>query len=217
MAKQPVTLLGKGVREFSTGSAFHHCRPIWSRKWHALMLAALFFSPMLTGCLTLPTGKESKEKPPPGKPVQIATTWENEVMFLPDTEHDGKEMPCLGGRLYLFGNEGPEPIACEGTLDVKLLRNDQIGPDGEPKVIEVWQFPTKILQQMCSKDMIGWGYSLALPWATYDPNLKNLTMSTCFHPKDGFTLYARSKLNFQQQGKVLPIQQSVRVPGTVHQ
>ena len=39
-------------------------------------------------------------------PHQIAAAWEGRVMWTPDTVHEGKQVPALAGRLYLFGADG---------------------------------------------------------------------------------------------------------------
>jgi hypothetical protein len=127
------------------------------------------------------------------------TTWVTQLQFEPDILHDGRPTPCLVGRLYLFGPDGASTVTARGDLKVQLRVSDVIGPDGEPKLIEEWPFPDHLLQEMCSNDKwIGWGYRIVLPWATYHPALKNLTMSVAFTPKGGFPIYSRSKLVLQQ-------------------
>jgi hypothetical protein len=129
----------------------------------------------------------------------MITTWETQVQFVPDFLHDGKPTPCLVGRLYLFGPDGASTVTARGDVKVQLRVSDVVGPDGEPKLIEEWPLPDDLLQKMCSNDKwIGWGYRIVLPWATYQPGLKNLTMNVAFTAKDGFPIYSRSKLILQQ-------------------
>jgi hypothetical protein len=104
------------------------------------------------------------------------------------------------------------PIIADGDVVVQLLRADMVGPDGELHMVEQWTIPNDKLRQMRNKDMIGWGYTLALPWATYNPALKNFVISVCYRPLGGYAFYARSKLNIQYGERQFSTHQSVQLP-----
>jgi hypothetical protein len=171
----------------------------WGGRW--LTLAALAACPILSGCLTLPWAETPKETAPVGKVSQIITTWENHVVDQADIQHSGRLTPCVAGRLYLFAPDGKLPLICEGDVRVQLRYNDVTEPDGQPKLLEEWPIPSDVLQQMRSKDMVGWGYNLVLPWATFHPTLRNLTMVVSFTPTGGYPIYSHTKLRIQEEAQ----------------
>ncbi len=185
-----------------------------ARLARCLLLAVLAGCPLLGGCLTLPWNTEQfKETAPTARPVQIAVFPQNEVLDAPDAVHGGKLMKCIGGRYYLMAPGVASTVACDGQLRVELRCGDMRDPDGQPKLLEVWEtFTPELLRQMLSKDeQLGWGYSLALPWSTYNPTLHNLTLTLEFTPTGGYPIFAHTKLNFQEP-QVSQLQ-SFQVPG----
>ena len=46
------------------------------------------------------------------------------------------------------------------------------------------------LQRLVKKDMIGWGYTLFLPWGSYRPNLTKVHLALRYDPEKGPPLFA---------------------------
>ncbi|MGF1579351.1 MAG: hypothetical protein ACFCD0_08320 [Gemmataceae bacterium] len=177
-----------------------------------LPLTILFL--VCPGCVSLPlwSNHKNREEPPVGEVVEIVPRWERQVIFLPDPGKDGQPGPNLAMRLYLF-DKNLKPCRADGFLEVKLSLE---GPPQSPhdgKVLECWAFNKEMLCPAASKDrMIGWGYNVPLPWATYQPNLTKLQMNIKYTTKEGNILYKRSKLKLAIEAPTFNIRRR-SVPG----
>jgi hypothetical protein len=131
----------------------------------------------------------SKPDAPPHGPVhQVVATWNNQVLFAPDPVHGGRLSPGLAGRLYLFGPEIACPLEGDGSLVVDLYDESC----DKPVMLEEWRFDHDTLQRLFRKDVIGWGYTVLLPWGTYKPEIKQVHLKVCYQPAMGSPLYAES-------------------------
>jgi hypothetical protein len=147
------------------------------------------------GCFSLENWVVAK-KPPCGQVCQVAATWESQVFFTPDPVHGGKPSPVLGGRVYLF-DQHYQSVACTGDMMVQLYVEGPPDKGGQPVLLEQWNYPQQVLQTLCSKDMIGWGYTLALPWATFNPAISKVEIAVCYTTAGGVPQYSRTKLKLQ--------------------
>jgi hypothetical protein len=147
-----------------------------------------------------------------GQAMQIVATWERSVVMLPNTELNGKLIPCLAGRLWIFDRDGKLPLLRKGDVRVSLFAHDDIGQGRAPKLIEEWSLSSSVLEKMCSRDMIGYGYNLPLPWATYRANLKNLTLVVTFTSPNGEVLLSRAKVRLNDSTKHEPAHESQLAP-----
>jgi hypothetical protein len=139
-----------------------------------------------SGCVTL-SGQQSSKEATPGSdiPCQVSVRWHNDVVQAPDPVHSGQPTPGLVGRVYLFNN-AMLPVDGEGSLHVELA-DASVKP---PKVLERWNLPPEAVQKLKRKDIVGTGYSLFLPWATYRPDLTTIQMRVAYQPKNGPPLYS---------------------------
>ncbi len=140
----------------------------------------------------LASGCFSFEKPwlalhePEGPVVnQAHTYWESRVMVIEDVANNGRPVPGVAGRLYLFGTEIGHPIKGKGAVGVDLYdaTAGSPGPQSEP-LIHV-DLDAKSLDMLCRKDTIGWGYTLFLPWDTYRPEIKRIQLNLRYTPAPG--------------------------------
>src|SRR5437764_1853 len=122
-------------------------------------------------------------------------------MHRPDTIHGGALVPVLVGRIYLFGQTMATPLEGDGAVSVELFNPAEIvppgtegTPEGGPRRLERWTFDPVMLQKLRRKDMIGWGYNLALPWGTYRPELTRLQMRVCYQPAKGSPVFETGTL-----------------------
>jgi hypothetical protein len=152
------------------------------RSW--VLCGAALAVMMAAGCGSLLTlGHDSK--PPTGHVCHIATSWDNCLAVVSDSANGGAPLRGLKGRLYLFDNEAKTPIACEGELWVDLYDDRPIAAGGVPKRLERWQFPKEIMAQLLRKDLIGWGYTIFLPWVhSYRPDITAVHFQICFQPRN---------------------------------
>jgi hypothetical protein len=140
-----------------------------------------------SGCVSLGGLWNSKDAATPAKdiPCQVSVRWHNDVVQAPDPMHAGRPTPGLVGRVYLFNNT-MEPVEGEGSMHVELS-DASVNP---PKVLERWNLPPEAVQQFKRKDVIGIGYSMFLPWATYRPELSTVQLRVAYQPKSGPALYS---------------------------
>jgi hypothetical protein len=173
--------------------------------WPALALL------LAGGCAPMDAFVGGGDVPPVGPVHQVVATWHNEVVFAPDPVHGGAQTPGLAGRLYLFGPEIKEPLAGGGSVVVDVF--DDRGD--KPVMLEEWRLDPDTLRQLQRKDMIGWGYTLFLPWGTYKPDIKQVHLRLCYQPAKGAPLYTESsRISLGGGSPVTSVATSKPVPTT---
>jgi hypothetical protein len=164
-----------------------------------LLVSGFWFLVSATGCVTLP--KSEKDEMPHGQVYQAVTTWNHQVVFAPDPVHGGAEQPGLVGRLYLFGKEISFPLIEEGSLVVDLYDDTQPPPQtesgptsgpGQQTPLEEWRFDPVSLKKLAKKDMIGWGYTVFLPWGTYRPEINQVHLKVRYVTAKDIPFFAES-------------------------
>jgi hypothetical protein len=154
-----------------------------------LALAAL----SLAGCVTTQSWFRPKEAPPPVGPVlQVQAAWENKVMVTQDIVNNGTPLVGIAGRLYLFGQEAGHPLLGEGSAVIDLYDVTPETTQGAPKLLERWEVDRETLRRLARKDMIGWGYTLFLPWNTHRPEINRVQLQVRYLPDKGLPLYSRA-------------------------
>jgi hypothetical protein len=140
-------------------------------------LALPLVASLLAGCVTtndlVPWMSEKKSEEPV---CQILCTWQNSVQFVADPTRNGTPGPGLAGRLYLFGKVLGHPMRCEGSLVVDLFDESS----GKPVHQEQWRIDPETLQLLVSKDFMGTGYTLFLPWSRYKPETNKVRLRIAF-------------------------------------
>jgi hypothetical protein len=130
---------------------------------------------------------------PHGAVCQVVATWNHQVVFAPDPTHGGTPTPGLAGRLYLFGPEVSFPLVEEGSLIVDLFDDTKPATgDGQPLPLEEWRLDPSTLKRLVKRDMIGYGYTLFLPWGTYKPEINQIHLKVRFATAKGNSYYADS-------------------------
>jgi hypothetical protein len=123
-------------------------------------------------------------------PHQAVVTWDNHVVAAADPINGGEMQPGIAGRLYLFGPRIDFPMACDGSVVVDLYDEGNVGPDGGPRMLEEWRIDHDTMKKLLRQDMIGWGYTLFLPWATYRLDITQVRLKLRFDAVKGSSLYA---------------------------
>lgn len=125
-------------------------------------------------------------------PAQVVVAWNNKIMYVPDPANNGVPAPGLCGRVYLFGPIPAVPLVGDGALVVDLY--DDTPHNGQPSSIhlEQWQFDPVTFRRLLSKDTVGAGYTVFLPWGTYRPDVRTVHMAVRYEPAHGTPLYAPS-------------------------
>jgi hypothetical protein len=122
---------------------------------------------------------------------QVVATWHNQVIFGPDPTRGGQQVPALGGRIYLFGPELGVPLQGNGKLVVQLHALPPDKPQGPLALLEEWIFDPDTLRLRCLRqDMVGWGYTIFLPWSTYRPDISQVQLKVRYEDGKGLPVYA---------------------------
>jgi hypothetical protein len=160
------------------------CRRQPRRSFRTAVWASVLL--LVTGCTCLDSFTCHDDAPPTGAVYQVVATWNNRVVVAPDPVHGGASTPGLAGRVYLFGPQVDFPLEGDGSFVVDLY--DDSG--AKPVLREEWRFDRETLQKLLRKDMVGWGYTVFLPWGTYKPDAQQVRLQVCYQPAKGTPLYA---------------------------
>jgi hypothetical protein len=148
---------------------------------------------LASGCESLkPEVADKKESPPPTKPIcQVAAMWSNQVVTAPDPVHAGNPTPGLAGRVYLYDNPKGSPVSGEGTMVIDLYDMTKAAAGGAQTPLEEWRIDKDTLSRLENKDdLMGWGYTVFLPWSTYRPDLNMVQLRVRFEQVKGLPIYA---------------------------
>lgn len=124
----------------------------------------------------------------PGKPNEIGAIWQEGVDIQLDPNHGGMPVPGFAGRVFFMQtNAGKGPaVLVDGTLLIQLFEDKPY--QGMPTPLETWTILPEHLPMLVKKDLTGWGYSLWLPWHTFNPNIRRVKMTVQYQGKDGTRL-----------------------------
>ena len=156
------------------------------RKLSLLAVVPLLFA----GCVTTGHLLSLGDDMPTAPVCQIVTTWTNQVVTSPDAVRRGAPTPAISGRLYLFDKHGL-PVVGDGGVTIELYDVSAPAKGGDAKLLELWKLDQEILRGLLQRDMIGWGYTLLLPWGTYSPAITAIEMRVCYQPLKGLPLYSQ--------------------------
>ncbi|MGE0529287.1 MAG: hypothetical protein AB7P49_19690, partial [Bdellovibrionales bacterium] len=183
----------------------------------SLVLGAVWVWCSLVGCVPSHGLTWRDHKPPPQMNVsQIATTWDNQVHIVPDPIHPGQSVPSLSARVYLFGSNDGHPVLGDGEMVVQMFY-DTVGEQGPQRImLEQWQLPNSILAKLVNKDMIGWGYSITLPWTSHNISIANVEMVVAYRNSSGNQTFASSRLRLQHDRRLFRMTRTIQPINPVH-
>jgi hypothetical protein len=134
--------------------------------------------------------QETEKPPPAGVPSRIAASWENSISHsMPGVLTSGQATPGLAGRLCLFGPTSDVPMTGNGSVVMEMFVESKEG--GSVK-FDQREMDGKTLQQWLSRDRIGWGYTLFLPWGAHKLEMRMVRIKTCFKPSHGAPVFSES-------------------------
>lgn len=113
------------------------------------------------------------------EPARIAAAWSNVVQIGADTTKGGAPFPCLSCRVYIFGKDQTYPLNADGGHFIVRLYDatPKENPADENKLLELWNIDSTKLPVLKKKDLFGEGYSLILPWSTYSPDVRKISVT----------------------------------------
>ena len=126
--------------------------------------------------------------------------WQNSVQYAPDPTRGGAPGVGLACRLYLFGQKVDYPIRAEGSLVVDLLDET----DGKSVHQEQWRFDPETVKKLVSKDFVGTGYTLFLPWSRYLPETSKVRLRVGFFAASGVApIYTENAITLAEENGVI--------------
>jgi hypothetical protein len=124
----------------------------------------------------------------------VVTYWNPQIVYTPDPTHGGKETPGIAGRVYFVDEATQFKASGEGAVVVDLYDPNRPEIDGIAVPLGEWRIDSVTLQRLLRKDMMGWGYTLFLPWPDYKPEFTRIQLRLRFEPaKGGLAMYADSQ------------------------
>jgi hypothetical protein len=137
-----------------------------------LALGILF---TLAGCETTGSFLNSDMTQSSDAPCRIEAMWNRGVATAADSQHNGAQLQGLAGRVYMFGTDGFTVIG-EGELVVGLF-DDTPRPGGTgPVELHEWKIDPVTLKRLLKKDVVGYGYTVFLPWPEDKPLLQHIQL-----------------------------------------
>ena len=124
----------------------------------------------------------------PGEAARLTAAFSNKVIYAPDPTRGGDPVPGLLGRLYVFSTDEAVPIVADGELVVDVWDNSPKINGGKPKLLEVWHLDAEAFAKFRKRDIIGEGYSIFLPWSTYNIDVRQINVIVRYTGKDGRVL-----------------------------
>ena len=129
--------------------------------------------------------------PPQGEVSQVLALWGEGIVVQPDPMRHGVPSPGLAARIYLVGRDLGRPLAGDGSLSVYLYdAAQQLSDEAVPQ--EVWNIDPANLQRVLTRDGLGWGYDLWLPWRTYRPGVSQVRLVVKYQSPQGAVAWSSS-------------------------
>jgi hypothetical protein len=124
-------------------------------------------------------------------PCRLVSYWDRDVYQVIDSKHGGLGDPAIKGRVLFYGpEEFKKPIAAKGTLVVDWY-NANTPPNAPLELLGHVVYNSSDLPKFLHTDMIGLGYTVPVPWPSYDPKYTRIRMHVYLVPdKAGDPLFA---------------------------
>jgi hypothetical protein len=139
------------------------------------------------GCVTFDAAKAPAwpwtDKPAKGEVTKVIVRLSG-IEVQPDWAEGGVRRPGPIARVHLFGPKSGEALEADGTLII-CLYDDLQAPHERDRPRELWRIDPENLKHVLRKDMFGWGYDLWLPWRTYNPAVRHITLLAYYEPQQG--------------------------------
>lgn len=178
-------------------------RPPLNGLFHLRLILLAVLALVLPGCVTTESWVFSKKQPLSDQAVsEVATQWHG-LGVTQDSANKGQPLPGIVGRMYLFPSDRSPPVLAEGKAVVDMTF---LNEEGKPSTGH-WEFDSKTLQLLARKDMVGQGYTLFLPWPSYNPSVTQVQMRVSFVTPKGLPVYAQPSMVHIRPAGPIPIEE----------
>lgn len=162
------------------------------------IVAGLILLSSNLACQTLPSMDVTAlwaEKPPVGKPTEIGAIWQDGVDVQLDGQNGGQPTAGFAGRIFFTQARDGQPgqtVLGNGSLQIQLF--DDRPTQGPAAPLETWTILSEHQGPLVKKDLVGWGYSVWLPWNTFSRDIRTVRMIVLYTDKDGSSLRSEPML-----------------------
>jgi len=136
-----------------------------------------------------------EETGPYGKPTEIGAIWQDGVDVQLDKQHGGLTIAGFAGRIFFMqARPGMPAQTVLINSPMKIMLFDDRQTQGPPVPLETWTILPEHLPLLVKKDVTGWGYSVWLPWNTFDRSIRSVRMTVEYTDHDGSVLQGEPSL-----------------------
>jgi hypothetical protein len=125
-------------------------------------------------------------------PCQVIAWWERSIVVTSDSVNNGKPLPGLAGRIYLFDQNVGAPLVGDGSLVVGLFDDTPHPGVTGPVEVHEWKIDAVTLKRLLRKDVLGWGYTVFLPWPEDKPQFTHLQLKVRYNQPNKAPLFTES-------------------------
>jgi hypothetical protein len=135
---------------------------------------------------------------------EVMVRWDHRIRVTEDSVSGGVPLPGIAGRVYLFNSN--QSVDAHGKVAVQMVDMTDVRPGVPPRKIASWEFDPESLKRLKREDVAGYGYTLFLPWAEYDPAVRRVQLQVTYYPKNGSPYFASPQLvSLQSESGPAPI------------
>jgi len=143
------------------------------------------------GCQTMSFSAPWEETAPSGNPTEVMAIWQDGVDVQLDANHGGMPIPGFAGRVvFMQSMNGQFGQTLLVNRPLKIMLFDDRPTQGPPEPLETWTILPEHLPLLVKKDMTGWGYSIWLPWNTYNKAIQNVRMTVEYTDSNGTKIHS---------------------------
>jgi hypothetical protein len=118
--------------------------------------------------------------------------WQNSIAIGPDAANGGNPVPILAGRMHLFGTNMDFPILAEGGIRVEVY--DETTGVPTPAPVFTWDIEAKDMPKLMRRDVVGVGYTVLLPWPTYQPTINRIRVRLAYMQPGTLPIYTENQV-----------------------
>jgi hypothetical protein len=145
----------------------------------------------LGGCDTTGAFLNFGEPPCTEPPCRVEVTWNRGIATAADSMHNGAPLPGVAGRVYLFNTAG-FPVVGDGSLVVGLFDDTPRPGATGPVEIHEWTIDPATLKRLLRPDVVGWGYTIFLPWPENRPLLGRIQLKVRYNQANRAPIFCES-------------------------
>jgi hypothetical protein len=177
--------------------------------------AALTLLVPAAGCVSLSTCCHWGEDPGPPPIQQVLVFWDNHLHVTQNSVRSGTALPGMVGRVWLFADDPKHGAEANGSMVIEMYDMTPVQSGGQAQQLVRVTYDLQTLKRLKQKDYFGDGYTLFIPWETYNPAVKEVKLQLAYVPEKGTPYYSEETwvtLRTPQQPPAIEGQEKQVVP-----